>query len=142
MGRGDGPRLGKSELDVTRIGGRELEGNGLRVPLGVGFGDVKATAAGQANFDQGERPAAVIAKTIFGFEVNDGLWVRSELNADFLLFDEIAGAAGSVAAREEGCGRREREKEKEARMSDRGQSAFDCSGGMGLRQKRCGQCFA
>ena len=95
---GDAPGLGKSELDVARIGGRRLEGEGLGVPLRAGFGVVKTVASGQANFDQGERSAAIIAKTIFGFEVNDGLWVRSELNADFLLFDEIAGAAGGVAA--------------------------------------------
>jgi hypothetical protein len=52
---------------------------------------MEAAAAGEAHFENGERLVAIVAKAILSVDVNERLQIGRELNADFLLVDDIPG---------------------------------------------------
>ena len=120
----DIPPSGKREQSVTRDERRALLGEGQAIPGGLGSGQVKAAAPGQAQGERGQRLIAGVAQLVVRVEANPGIGARQELDSNFLVFDGIArpesdGAGGDP----KGCqGGRQTKKPAEMRPWHQGET--------------------
>jgi hypothetical protein len=120
----DLPLSRKCEQSVAGDYRRALLRKGNAIPGGLRSGEVKAAAAGEAQFEGGKRLIAGVAQLVVRVDVNPGIGARQKLDSDFLVLDGIArperdGAGGNPKTY---WGEKHTKKQAEMRPSHQGES--------------------